>query len=199
MTPFHIVSRLLISFFAASTSFAMLPLRSCRRSIASSPRWCRAQAHTVSLPGNSARHFRTSPHITSAPSRLKQLLPLSFSAFTDSTQKDLLKLIGNLPVRYGGKSELGRQERRDFSGFSVLMAASLSQGRSYNFPVLLWLLDSFPFTPPICFLRPTSNMVIREGKHVDARGRIFLPGLHNWDYVRFNSLFVWRKVLLHGI
>ncbi|XP_075894250.1 ubiquitin-conjugating enzyme E2 variant 3 [Nelusetta ayraudi] len=76
--------------------------------------------------------------------------------FTDSTQKDLLKLIGNLPVRY--------------------------EGHSYNFPVLLWLMDSFPFTPPICFLRPTSNMVIREGKHVDARGRLFLPGLHNWDY-----------------
>lgn len=56
-------------------------------------------------------------------------------------------------------------------------------GRTYNFPIQLWLMDSFPFTPPICFLRPTSNMVIREGKHVDAKGRIHLPGLHNWDYV----------------
>lgn len=76
--------------------------------------------------------------------------------FSDSTQKDLLKLIGNIPVKY--------------------------EGRSYNFPVQLWLLDSFPFTPPICFLKPTSNMVVREGKHVDAQGRIYLPGLHNWDH-----------------
>ncbi|XP_076588934.1 ubiquitin-conjugating enzyme E2 variant 3 [Chaetodon auriga] len=76
--------------------------------------------------------------------------------FTDSTQKDLLKLIGNLPVKYGG--------------------------HTYNFPIQLWLIDSFPFTPPICLLRPTPNMVIREGKHVDARGRIFLPGLSSWDY-----------------
>ncbi|KAM4619570.1 ubiquitin-conjugating enzyme E2 variant 3 [Polymixia lowei] len=76
--------------------------------------------------------------------------------FSDSTQKDLLKLIGNVPVKY--------------------------DGRSYNLPVQLWLLDSFPFTPPICLLRPTPNMVIREGKHVDARGRIYLPGLHNWDH-----------------
>ncbi|XP_006810896.2 ubiquitin-conjugating enzyme E2 variant 3-like, partial [Neolamprologus brichardi] len=59
---------------------------------------------------------------------------------------------------------------------------SLSKGRSYNFPIQLWLLDSFPFTPPICHLKPTSNMVIREGKHVDAHGRIHLPGLHNWDH-----------------
>ncbi|XP_060892520.1 ubiquitin-conjugating enzyme E2 variant 3 [Labrus mixtus] len=76
--------------------------------------------------------------------------------FSDSTQKDLIKLIGNIPVQY--------------------------EGRSYNFPVLLWLLDSFPFAPPICLLRPTANMVIREGKHVNAQGRIYLPGLHNWDH-----------------
>ncbi|XP_035499115.1 ubiquitin-conjugating enzyme E2 variant 3 [Scophthalmus maximus] len=76
--------------------------------------------------------------------------------FSDGTQKDLLKLVGNIPVKY--------------------------DGRSYNFPIQLWLMDSFPFTPPICLLRPTHDMVIREGKHVDARGRIYLPGLHNWDY-----------------
>ncbi|XP_071401268.1 ubiquitin-conjugating enzyme E2 variant 3 [Centroberyx affinis] len=76
--------------------------------------------------------------------------------FSDGTQKDLLKLVGNVPVKY--------------------------EGRSYNLPIQLWLMDSFPFTPPICLLRPTSNMVVREGKHVDAGGRIYLPGLHNWDF-----------------
>nr|XP_020478918.1 ubiquitin-conjugating enzyme E2 variant 3-like [Monopterus albus] len=76
--------------------------------------------------------------------------------FSDGSQKNLLKLIDNIPVKY--------------------------EGCSYNFPIQLWLMDSFPFTPPICLLRPTSNMVIRVGKHVDAQGRIHLPGLHNWDY-----------------
>ncbi|KAJ8390908.1 hypothetical protein AAFF_G00098280 [Aldrovandia affinis] len=86
--------------------------------------------------------------------------------FSDSSQKDLIKLIGNIPVRY--------------------------QGRSYNLPILLWLLDSFPFTPPICLLRPTSNMVIRDGKHVDAQGRMHLPTLHNWDHPKttVNGLLV---------
>ncbi|CAG01136.1 unnamed protein product [Tetraodon nigroviridis] len=88
--------------------------------------------------------------------------------FTDSTQKDLLKLIGNLPVQY--------------------------EGRTYNFPVQLWLLDSFPFTPPICLLRPTANMVIREGKHVDARGRIFLPGLQNWDYPKSSVVSLLKEM-----
>lgn len=76
--------------------------------------------------------------------------------FNDGTQKDLLKLIGTVPVKY--------------------------EGRSYNLPIQLWLMDSFPFAPPICLMRPTSSMVIREGKHVDAQGRIYLPSLHNWDY-----------------
>ncbi|XP_047452414.1 ubiquitin-conjugating enzyme E2 variant 3 [Mugil cephalus] len=76
--------------------------------------------------------------------------------FNDNSQKDLLELNGNIPVKY--------------------------EGRSYNFPVQLWLLPSFPFTPPICLLKPTESMVVREGKHVDNRGRIYLPGLHNWDY-----------------
>ncbi|KAL4622696.1 ubiquitin-conjugating enzyme E2 variant 3-like [Arapaima gigas] len=86
--------------------------------------------------------------------------------FTDSSQKDLLKIIGTIPVQY--------------------------QGHSYNLPILMWLLDSFPFTPPICFLRPTSNMVIREGRHVDAKGRIHLLALHNWDYPKstMNNLLV---------
>ncbi|XP_030222733.1 ubiquitin-conjugating enzyme E2 variant 3 [Gadus morhua] len=88
--------------------------------------------------------------------------------FTDGTQKDLLKLIGNLPVTY--------------------------DGQSYNFPILLWLLDSFPFTPPICLLRPTPAMVIREGRHVDARGRIYLPMLHNWDHPKTNVVALLKEM-----
>ncbi|XP_076027522.1 ubiquitin-conjugating enzyme E2 variant 3 [Genypterus blacodes] len=89
--------------------------------------------------------------------------------FSDSTQKDLLKLIGNIPVKY--------------------------EGRSYNFPIQLWLMDSFPFTPPICLLRPTNNMVIREGKHVDAKGRIHLPGLHGWDYPKSSVVVLLSEMI----
>lgn len=78
--------------------------------------------------------------------------------FSDNSQKDLLKLVGNIPIKY--------------------------QGQSYNLPIQLWLLDSFPFTPPMCFLRPTANMVIRDGKHVDTKGRIHLPALSTWDHPR---------------
>ncbi|XP_013367295.1 PREDICTED: ubiquitin-conjugating enzyme E2 variant 3 isoform X3 [Chinchilla lanigera] len=76
--------------------------------------------------------------------------------FKDSSQKDLLNFTGTIPVKY--------------------------QGNTYNIPVRFWILDSHPFAPPICFLKPTANMGITVGKHVDAQGRIYLPYLQNWSH-----------------
>nr|XP_005486646.1 ubiquitin-conjugating enzyme E2 variant 3 isoform X2 [Zonotrichia albicollis] len=75
--------------------------------------------------------------------------------FKDGSQKDLLNFSGTVPVKYGS---------------------------SYNIPVRLWILDSHPFAPPLCFLKPTASMGIAVGKHVDARGRIYLPYLQNWSH-----------------
>uniref|UniRef100_A0A2I3GC93 UEV and lactate/malate dehyrogenase domains n=1 Tax=Nomascus leucogenys TaxID=61853 RepID=A0A2I3GC93_NOMLE len=55
-------------------------------------------------------------------------------------------------------------------------------GNTYNIPIRFWILDSHPFAPPICFLKPTANMGILVGKHVDAQGRIYLPYLQNWSH-----------------
>ncbi|XP_040018429.2 ubiquitin-conjugating enzyme E2 variant 3 isoform X2 [Gasterosteus aculeatus] len=57
-------------------------------------------------------------------------------------------------------------------------------------------MDSFPFTPPICLLRPTSNMFIREGKHVDGGGRIHLPELHNWDYPKSSVVSLLAEMIV---
>ncbi|XP_063497117.1 ubiquitin-conjugating enzyme E2 variant 3 isoform X5 [Symphalangus syndactylus] len=76
--------------------------------------------------------------------------------FKDSSQKDLLNFTGTIPVMY--------------------------QGNTYNIPIRFWILDSHPFAPPICFLKPTANMGILVGKHVDAQGRIYLPYLQNWSH-----------------
>lgn len=62
-------------------------------------------------------------------------------------------------------------------------------GNTYNIPIRFWILDSHPFAPPICFLKPTANMEISVGKHVDAKGRIYLPYLQNWSHVRSDWIF----------
>ncbi|XP_072278332.1 ubiquitin-conjugating enzyme E2 variant 3 [Pyxicephalus adspersus] len=76
--------------------------------------------------------------------------------FKDGSQKDLLNLSGTVPIKF--------------------------QGNCYNIPICLWLLDSHPFAPPLCFLKPTDTMGIRVGKHIDAQGRIYLPYLQNWSH-----------------
>ncbi|XP_019407009.1 PREDICTED: ubiquitin-conjugating enzyme E2 variant 3 isoform X4 [Crocodylus porosus] len=84
------------------------------------------------------------------------LFSMDTYTFKDGSQKDLLNFSGTVPITY--------------------------HGHSYNIPVRLWILDSHPFAPPICFLKPTVNMGISVGKHVDAHGRIYLPYLQNWSH-----------------
>uniref|UniRef100_A0A8B9IWE9 UEV and lactate/malate dehyrogenase domains n=1 Tax=Amazona collaria TaxID=241587 RepID=A0A8B9IWE9_9PSIT len=88
--------------------------------------------------------------------------------FKDGSQKDLLNFSGTVPVKYGN---------------------------SYNIPICLWILDSHPFAPPICFLKPTVNMGISVGKHVDAHGRIYLPYLQNWSHPKSTVIGLIREMI----
>lgn len=76
------------------------------------------------------------------------------------------------------------------NSFPYLICSSI--GNVYNIPICLWLLDSYPYNPPICFVKPTSAMMIKPGKHVDANGKIYLPFLHEWKPVSvfFKLLYV---------
>lgn len=58
---------------------------------------------------------------------------------------------------------------------------------SYNIPVIIWLLESYPKSPPRVFVSPTKDMVIkRPHRHVDASGMVSLPYLQSWFYPRSN-------------
>lgn len=56
----------------------------------------------------------------------------------------------------------------------------LFQGNSYNIPVCVWILSSFPNEAPVCFVVPTEHMIVKNGRYVDSGGRVYLPGLSNW-------------------
>jgi len=61
--------------------------------------------------------------------------------------------------------------------------------RTYNIPVCLWLLDTHPYNPPMIYVKPTANMQIKPGRHVDMSGRIYLPYLHEWKHVCDSLLY----------
>ncbi|XP_068929157.1 tumor susceptibility gene 101 protein isoform X2 [Petaurus breviceps papuanus] len=93
----------------------------------------------------------------------KDLKPVLDSyVFNDGNSRELMNLTGTIPVPY--------------------------RGNIYNIPICLWLLDTYPYNPPICFVKPTSSMTIKTGKHVDANGKIYLPYLHEWKHPQSDLL-----------
>lgn len=77
--------------------------------------------------------------------------------FNEETNKqfNILCLTGTIPVSY--------------------------KGSSYNIPILIQLLHSHPHQAPLVFVKPTSTMVIKPSRHVDEKGRVYLPMLTEWQ------------------
>jgi len=55
------------------------------------------------------------------------------------------------------------------------------RGVKYNIPVEIFLPPNYPTYPPICYVRPSVGMMLKENhKHVGPDGKIYMPYLHNW-------------------
>ncbi|KAI9315381.1 UEV domain-containing protein [Dichotomocladium elegans] len=50
----------------------------------------------------------------------------------------------------------------------------------YNIPVAFWIPSDYPRNPPIPYVKPTSSMIVREGKHVDKSGLCYHPYRFSW-------------------
>lgn len=74
--------------------------------------------------------------------------------FNDGSYKELLNLQGTIPVPF--------------------------KGVYYNIPICIWLMDTHPNNAPMCYVKPTSDMNIKESMYVDYNGKIYLPYLHDW-------------------
>lgn len=56
------------------------------------------------------------------------------------------------------------------------------KGSRYNIPMTFWIVEMYPYHPPVCFVSPTANMMIKsKHKHVDDNGQCYLPYTANWN------------------
>lgn len=95
--------------------------------------------------------------IQSAIGYFKELnLMIDKYVYPNGQAKDLVALNGTIPVNY--------------------------KNNRYNIPVELFLSDTHPYTPPLCYVRPTPEMSVNVSDHVDPNGRINLPCLREWSY-----------------
>ncbi|KAK3097597.1 hypothetical protein FSP39_011280 [Pinctada imbricata] len=101
--------------------------------------------------------------ITNAISQYKDLRPGNDGfIFNDGSRKDLVNLDGTIPVMY--------------------------KGNTYNIPICIWILDTHPYNPPMVFVKPTNTMQIKQGRNVDANGKVDLPYLRDWRYPQSDLL-----------
>lgn len=108
--------------------------------------------------------------IMGALSCFKELVPRVEKYVSPNGEvKDMFTLYGTIPVNY--------------------------RGNTYNIPVQFYFSDSFPYKPPICYVRPTSEMNVNPSNTVDPSGLITVPYLNEWKYPT-SELYVLINVLI---
>jgi ESCRT-I complex subunit TSG101 len=60
----------------------------------------------------------------------------------------------------------------------------------FNIPVELWLPHPYPRAPPISYVTPTSEMVLKPSTHVSNDGMFYSPMLFNYWQSNPNVLFI---------
>ncbi|USP78063.1 Tumor susceptibility gene 101 protein [Curvularia clavata] len=70
------------------------------------------------------------------------------------------------------------------------------RGATYGFPVAIWVPHAYPREPPIVYVTPSQDMVLRPGQHVSTDGKVYHPYLAQWaQYWDKSTLFDFLAVL----
>ncbi|KAF5193171.1 Elc-like protein [Thalictrum thalictroides] len=69
------------------------------------------------------------------------------------------------------------------------------QNVTYNIPVVIWLMETYPRHPPCVYVVPTRDMIIkRPHAHVNPSGFCSIPYLHSWVYPSSNLVDLVRNL-----
>ncbi|TYI07451.1 hypothetical protein ES332_A10G228800v1 [Gossypium tomentosum] len=121
-----------------------------------------SQRGPSSLPYTEDSKWLIRQHLLSLTSRYPSLQPKT-ATFThnDGRSVNLLQADGTVPMPY--------------------------QGVTYNIPIIIWLIESYPRYPPVVYVNPTRDMIIkRPHPHVSPSGLVSIPYLQNWIYPSSN-------------
>ncbi|KAK7509687.1 ESCRT-I component [Phyllosticta citriasiana] len=55
------------------------------------------------------------------------------------------------------------------------------RGAVYRFPIALWVPHAYPREPPLVYVTPSQDMLVRPGQHVSSDGRVYHPYLSGWS------------------
>lgn len=52
---------------------------------------------------------------------------------------------------------------------------------SYHIPIAIWLPRQYPREPPLSFVVPTADMLVRSSKYIDVSGLCRIDYVLNWE------------------
>ncbi|KAI0082701.1 UEV-domain-containing protein [Panus rudis PR-1116 ss-1] len=55
------------------------------------------------------------------------------------------------------------------------------RGSPYNIPIAVWLTKDYPRQPPIAYVVPTTDMLVRPSKYIDVSGKCGIEYVRNWE------------------
>ncbi|OAX78403.1 hypothetical protein ACJ72_07289 [Emergomyces africanus] len=55
------------------------------------------------------------------------------------------------------------------------------RGSVYRFPITIWVPKAYPREPPMVYVTPTRDMLVRPGQHVSGEGRVYHHYLAHWS------------------
>lgn len=64
---------------------------------------------------------------------------------------------------------------------NILYPSVHLQDNIYNIPICVWIEESYPQTAPICYVRPTCDMMLITGKYISSNAEVVLPYLEEWN------------------
>ncbi|CAM9215601.1 unnamed protein product [Ectocarpus sp. 12 AP-2014] len=100
----------------------------------------------------------------------------------DRVQRDVLELSKScktlVPKRGSVDLESGRTELLTLHGTFPMVF----RNAQYFTPVQIYITESYPASPPVCYIIPTPGMSLRAGhQSVDETGLVSLPYLQGWS------------------
>ncbi|VDK84909.1 unnamed protein product [Litomosoides sigmodontis] len=111
------------------------------------------------------------------------LLDRAKAKYVDTAKNDILSALSGFPDLTPDVEHFVYPDRTCAPAFRLKGTIPvLYKGNTYNIPVALYLWDTHPYYAPVCYVCPTSNMMLKESKTVDKQGRIYLPYLSDWSF-----------------
>jgi len=102
--------------------------------------------------------------------------------------QDLLYLLEYLPSLSPQISTITNENGKSSTLINLIGSIPMYfRSQKYMIPVSLWIPEAYPYNPPIAYVIPSKDMIIKpKNKHVDSKGLCYLAYLSEWNYKTSN-------------